>query len=52
MQAQKRYHRLQPRGGSISTYNELAVDEKTPPASAAWSFNLNLNFWKADPSRS
>ncbi|PYS74692.1 MAG: hypothetical protein DMF69_01020 [Acidobacteria bacterium] len=38
----RRYHRLQPRGVSISRYTPL-FDLQIPPASAAWSFNFTLH---------
>src|SRR6266404_2796942 len=36
-----RHHRLQPRGASVSAYDDVR-DEETPPASAAWCFNFPL----------
>jgi len=42
-QSSGRYHRLQPRGVSISTYKRTrTVIMKIPRASVAWSFSFNL----------
>src|SRR6266852_1314146 len=37
-----RYHRLQPHGGSPSTYDQQSPLYPIPSASAAWRFTFNL----------
>src|SRR5262249_42029929 len=36
------YHRLQPGGVSISTYQQTRTFDRMTPASTGWSFNFNL----------